>query len=262
MVTIGEIFKEPYSLIIVFFLGILGSWIIYTLTRKKREICYSIMERYLIVDYVSRIEDLEIIYRGEQIENLLATRILFWNRGGKTIRKSDIAERDLIKIRFEEGSKVLDASKLFETSDINDISVRVLENDRTVELTFDFIAKNDGGVIEILTAGRSETIELLGTVMDEKKDFFETEVEEVIFTKKEKIKSYLSPIFNTLVGLMFLMFIIIVFSLGNVEDSSLIVFFIVISILGITALISGFKALNDIRKSSLPTTFKGVERFF
>lgn len=96
-----------------------------------------------------------ILFQEERIENLARCRVLFFNKGKKEIRKQDIPITGFPKAIFENRARVLSCSVLGGSNE--DIGFHAAKiNDTTVEIKFEYLNQNDGGVIEILFENNSD----------------------------------------------------------------------------------------------------------
>jgi len=118
----------------------------------------------IVRDLASRIESLEMSYRGKKIETATVTRVLFWNAGRETIHGTDMAEADPLTIRTKKGCEILDARVTQMKKPANQFTV-VLGQDSEVRIGFDYIDRNEGAVIQLIHTGRSsDDIQVLGTI--------------------------------------------------------------------------------------------------
>ncbi len=96
--------------------------------------------------------EITISFRGEKIDNLSRARILFINKGKMEIRAQDKPKSGFPKVIFPNGTRILSASVL-ETSN-PDISFRAEKtSDTTLEISYDYLNKDDGGIVEVLFDG-------------------------------------------------------------------------------------------------------------
>jgi len=135
----------------------------YLKSRRVKSPCYAVRS-FNIISKISKIKELEIFYSGQAIENLTATKIMFWNAGRETINSQDIPDADPITVYAKEGHKILVASVLQVKKDANMFSIPVCDQSH-VQLHFDYVDKDEGAVIQIFHTGKSsEDIEIRGTV--------------------------------------------------------------------------------------------------
>ena len=115
--------------------------------------------RAAIVSYdTNNISDLSVLYKGKTVNNsnVTAVRIYFWNSGKEPIQKKDILKNIFISLPAD--NQILDARILSESRDIAELKINPDENNKNEFLvTFNILEKNDGGSIQIIYAGNSES---------------------------------------------------------------------------------------------------------
>ena len=155
--------SNPWLIItgfIITFLGLLVTIIFYYKTKKK--LYYAIRNQNIITDLISKIEFLDMLYDGKRIENLSATKIVFWNGGNETIYRDDIASKSPLTVKVKTGCKILDAKTLI-YNPVNQFSIQLSDDKSLINISFEYLAKNEGAVIQLLHTGKSEKdIEILG----------------------------------------------------------------------------------------------------
>ncbi|MCK4736873.1 MAG: hypothetical protein KAT65_30755 [Methanophagales archaeon] len=137
--------------------------IIFSKSKKIKLPYYAVRSVNLVRDMVSSIESLEMLYSGEHIENLTATKIALWNAGHDTINSQDIASAAPLTVHIK-GGKILDA-KVDQKNPANKFSVDIADDKSYATIQFDYIDKNEGVVIRLFHTGKSsEDIEINGKI--------------------------------------------------------------------------------------------------
>ena len=95
-----------YIGIIGIILGALISLYFYRRSIRLKEPYWSIISNNLIEGYSTKVENLKVIYKGEEVNNLTISRILFWNGGRETLEKKDIETVNRIRITGKKGVKI------------------------------------------------------------------------------------------------------------------------------------------------------------
>ncbi|HHT9124318.1 MAG TPA: hypothetical protein ACFYD6_00705 [Candidatus Brocadiia bacterium] len=137
--------------------------------RRTKEPTYAIQSTNLIQDFTSRFEALEITFAGKRISNFTATKVAFWNNGKETINSSDIVFADPLMIKVKNECKILDSSVSHpkEGSNPNQFKIVPSEDGSHVLIQFDYLDKDEGGVIQLLHTGKSsDDVEVCGTVKE------------------------------------------------------------------------------------------------
>lgn len=91
--------------IIFFLLSILGIFLtlfFYFKSKKQKVPLYGTRSINLIKGKANKIDDLEILFKGDKVQYLTITKLLFWNAGKETIHRSDVATKDGSAEKFGE----------------------------------------------------------------------------------------------------------------------------------------------------------------
>lgn len=100
--------------------------------------------------------EIEISYHGEKIDNLSQSKILFFNKGKKEIRAQDKPQSGFPKVVFPDGTRILSVIVLASSS--HDIAFRAeKQTDTTLELSYDYLNKDDGGIVEVFFDGKASS---------------------------------------------------------------------------------------------------------
>lgn len=160
---------NPWLIITSFIITItslLLAIIFYIKGKKVKLLYYAIRSQNIVRDLISRIDSLDMLYANERIENLTATKIAFWNAGNDTINSNDIASVRPLTINVKEGYKILDA-KTLNYNPVNQFSIKLSDDKSQINISFEYLAKNEGAVIQLLHTGKSEQdIEIQGIIKD------------------------------------------------------------------------------------------------
>lgn len=106
----------------------------------------------------------EVRYRGNPVPRLTRSTIWIWNAGKKTVRRSDIAEHDPLRLVFD--GQVLNCRIRKLSREVTRIRANIEQEPQGAILCqFDFLDPGDGGVFEVLHSGSDEAPQCLGTVI-------------------------------------------------------------------------------------------------
>lgn len=160
---------SPYFSAINFLIavgGIILAVIFYWRSTKNREPVFAIKSYNILADSSSKMTGLTVNYKTEIVNNLSITKIAFWNQGRETIKRNDIPEGDPLRISIKNGIKILDAEVISSNNPANKFQISSIDNDSSVRIFFDYLDKNQGGVIQIIHTGTtSNDLSIEGTVM-------------------------------------------------------------------------------------------------
>lgn len=146
-------------------IGLVLVVIFYIRGKKTKRPTFLIRSSNLIADFSSKLDKLQILYDTRGIESLTVSKIAFWNDGRQTIDSRDVAEADPLRIALKEPHNILDVSVIYEKNKANKFHVLPLEGEPSVNIGFDYLDKDEGGVIQLIHTGKSSSdIEVLGIV--------------------------------------------------------------------------------------------------
>jgi hypothetical protein len=132
-------------------------------SKKEKKPMFCIRSINLIGDLYNKISGLEIYYKDNPVSNVFSTNIAFWNNGQEVINKNDISQTEKLRIVFPKG-KILD--KEIVTTTCNSINFNIEQkNENELILSFDFLEKNDGAVVNLLHTSKSlKDIKFIGKI--------------------------------------------------------------------------------------------------
>jgi hypothetical protein len=162
-----DVSSSPFMTIATFVLAIFSivlAVFFYIRSRRNKEPVYTKKSFNIIQDFSSKLTDLAIIYKNESVTNLTITKIAFWNSGRETINMVDVAEADPLRISITNNSKILSAEVIYSGNPANKFRISEIK-DNSVKLLFDYIDRNEGGIIQIIHTGKSsEDIDVKGII--------------------------------------------------------------------------------------------------
>lgn len=111
---------------------------------------------------------MKIFYNEKEIDSLSITKISFCNKGLETIQKNDTIESDKITVELVgKDIKILDSDLIYESRAVNKFSFSIVKDENELNVSFDFLDKNDGAIIQILHTSTGE-IKVRGTIKGNK----------------------------------------------------------------------------------------------
>lgn len=146
--------------------GIVAAAIIYVLTRQRSILAYRTLGDRLLGHTEAKLPDeVTVQYRGRSIPRLTRSLIVLWNAGEKTIEGKDIVGADPLRVEVSADAEILAASVLKCSRDVTGIRVNTLgDQSNAATITFDFIDRGDGAVLEVLHSSERRHLSLLGTI--------------------------------------------------------------------------------------------------
>jgi hypothetical protein len=135
-------------------ISILLAYIFYRRSKRSKEPCWAVRTTTLIEGYSTRLSDLQVLYKGDEVENLSVSRVVLWNTGSDTINASDIADANPLRIlATANGVIILDAKLVATNNSSSRPSVDVLPDRKSALLSFDYLDKDQGAVIQVIHTG-------------------------------------------------------------------------------------------------------------
>ena len=167
------------------FLGIVSSIYFYIKSIKKRVPIYAIRTINFVNIKKENINDLVIIFKGEEVQNFSISKIAFWNQGKETINQTDVAKKNPIKLTLNNEYHFLDAQILYQKNPANDFEINISNDKKSLNFNFDYLDQNEGIVIQVFhTAKHDHDISMIGSVKSV----------ESILRKKTSIKRTYNPL--------------------------------------------------------------------
>jgi hypothetical protein len=144
-------------------IGIVVSYYFYKKSVRIKEPVYSIKSNNVISGSQSKYERLRVLYEDTEIENFTVSKILFFNQGSETITRQDIETSSPLRISCK-NCDFLDISTLQVNKPSNNFDI-LQEATERVLISFEYLDKNQGGVIQVIHTGlSSEDLEVYGDI--------------------------------------------------------------------------------------------------
>lgn len=232
-------------------IGILGIFLaifFYFRQNREKKPIFSIKSFNLTNNFSNKLDNFELLYYGKRVENLTITKIAFWNDGNEVIRGQDIAPADPLKVTVGNKFKIFNA-KILEGTAKKENQFKIIKNDESITISFDFISQNEGAILEVVHSGlSSKDINITGTIIGVGKprqidSFF-------ILTGTSKINKQ---------QLLLSVFIVIIFYIYLVMGAVTQIYISIIYIILVFLLLLIF---HIYRSSEFPKHFKEFEKDF
>lgn len=157
--------KRHWFSILMFILAIASLAVGFWYGSKSKKPMYAISGVNLVPSSVGKYGNLEILSDGMPVPQVTVTNICFWNGGRETIKRSDIAKRNPIRVSNVSNVKIL-SCKLVKSSR-NVIGAKLEEmNGNSPRVVFDFMDNNDYVLLQVLHTGKSvRDCRIAGTII-------------------------------------------------------------------------------------------------
>jgi uncharacterized integral membrane protein len=145
--------------------GIVFTIYFYSKSKKVKLPIYVVRSINLVKEKIQKIDSVQILYSGDKVSNLSISKIALWNAGKETINSQDVALNNSIKVKIKDDFEILDAEILFQKNDANDFKTKISEDNKNIEISFDFFDFEEGIVLQIFHSGNSsDDISVEGTI--------------------------------------------------------------------------------------------------
>jgi hypothetical protein len=151
---------------IIGLIGIAVAALTYFVTRQRGLLVYRYAgERLLGLSTDGLPADIVVQYRGQEIQRLTRTLLVFWNAGEKTVLVGDIVASDPLRLKIADDGSVLAATVLKQARAVSQVTALVDPmKPNEIALSFAFLDSGDGAVIEVLHTSEKWDIDVMGTV--------------------------------------------------------------------------------------------------
>lgn len=138
--------------LIVGLIGVILAIYFFVKSKKIKKKNYQLNSFNLIHESVSDLPDLEVKYKGNEVNNLTITKIVIWNSGNQTVNKQDIVDLDPIRIYGSEGVEIFDIEIIHVVESSNDY--KLTPKGDYWKLDFDYVDPDQGCVLVIYHSGK------------------------------------------------------------------------------------------------------------
>ena len=148
-------------------LAILISIVIYLWSRERSVLSYTQYgERLLGLTTSGLPKDVTVQFRGSDIPQLTRTIVWFWNDGEKPFLRENLVAHDRLRLQMRDHGHILAATVLKQARNVCMFDVSLCsQTQKEIFVSFAFLDKKDGAVIEILHTSEQKFLDLRGTVI-------------------------------------------------------------------------------------------------
>ena len=150
----------------------------------NRRINYAVNTALIVDDLTGKVDDLRILYKGEDQKRLAVSRISVWNGGNEALKRDAITPLDPLRISLN-GAKILDVQMVHCTKSSNQVSVVTttgcmgLSAENHFCIVLDYLDPGEGAVFKVVHDGsKNDQFTLEGTVIGPFAIFRSTEYED------------------------------------------------------------------------------------
>jgi len=217
--------NNPIISTVIIAITIVGFIFTYKSTPQKK-LKFIITDNELITNKQSAFSKLKISYDGNNVDKLTVTKITLWNASFPAIRRSDIAPTAPLTLLIDTGD-ILDVSVLKGNDTANRVSVEQTEDKQNC-ITFEYLNRKEGGLIQVVHTGGSNSIEISKTLIGGK----------IVTTKNPNtslIKTVLMSVFSTAISFIVTLAALVLAKYWGANDTVAIILFFAVFVLVIIA---------------------------
>ncbi|MDD2889262.1 MAG: hypothetical protein PHE49_01295 [bacterium] len=123
------------------------------------------MKTFELLKGEEKFSKMSILYESTKVDTVSLTKVVFFNAGNETIDSGDIAQNDPLRIEIGGGTKILDKDIIYVKNKANNFRLEETEQNNILNIQFDYLDKEEGGVFQITHTGASpDAINLKGSI--------------------------------------------------------------------------------------------------
>ncbi len=165
---IKQIVSNPWFSAAGYMVGLLGLILtvigIYLAIRsaKDKKPRFSYKSNNLIQGLSKKVDKLQVLFEGAEVETVTVTKVFFWNAGRETIRAEDVATTSPVEIILSEG-RILDARLLTELN-TNKFEVSFEPDSNRCLLSFEYIDYREMAAIQLVHTSAAGAVTMSGVI--------------------------------------------------------------------------------------------------
>jgi len=146
-------------------LGVVAAVATYLLTRQRTILAYRTRGVRLLGTTEARLPtDVTVNFRGKPVPRLTRSLVVIWNDGERTIGGSDIVASDPLAVDAGDDAEILSLTIARASRTSIAFSCNLGPTKNKANLSFEFLDRSDGGVVEVLHTGEQRHMKLTGTI--------------------------------------------------------------------------------------------------
>lgn len=129
------------------------------INKERKQLSFYKTSQPIIRDQRREFDKLSVLYDGQSVDSVCVSTVTIWNSGNRTINDSDIVESKELSISLLDDNRILSADIIAISEDTNSFKINIIDNN-CVKITFDYVDKKDGVVVQIIHTGQSESVDI------------------------------------------------------------------------------------------------------
>lgn len=137
--------------------------------KKKKEFsCYR--NSYPIIKAgKSLIPELQLHYRGKEIEDLVVTKYAIWNSGNEVVNQADMVTSKPLQVFSNDAiTKILDVKIIEQNEETNGFEIAE-QSEQSASIKFDYVGVKEGIILQIIHTGKPNALMIGGKIKGGKK---------------------------------------------------------------------------------------------
>lgn len=150
-----KLMNDPYAW---FFLSILSVFSVFFgictwyAGKQRKELSIHCKSDILIKAGKQRIPKLDILYDGNEIDDLSSTKFYIWNSGNQVLHNTDIVSSKPLRIYADDDAKILDV-QIIRVSDTTNAFGIAEKTGSSAQFDFEYVDHGDGILVQVLHTG-------------------------------------------------------------------------------------------------------------
>ena len=160
----GELFEQAKGSTIVWIILSLATllslgWGIYShlSANKKKQFSVASSTFEIIKHGKNKIQNLQLMFNGDSIDNLTISKFAIWNSGNKVINSDDMVTGREIEICSDKNANILDVQIVAEVEPANSFKI-VKSTAHNISIGFDYVDRHEGVVVQIFHTGDKNSL--------------------------------------------------------------------------------------------------------
>ena len=120
--------------------------------KKRKRISYSCVNNPIVLRGAEQIENLQVLYSGNEIPNLFISQFYIWNSGNEVISREDVVSSKPLCIRCDNDSVLLHATVILTSEQTNNFSITCFDSNSVI-IDFDYFEPGDGLLVQVSFSG-------------------------------------------------------------------------------------------------------------
>ena len=159
---IEELLRNPYISLLLAVCTVIAlplTIVSIHISRKRKEFSYSDVSYSIARSGKKLIPQIKFTFNDIEIQNLTTSKVAIWNSGTEVLNEADVVKQQELAIIAQNGAEILHAEIIGASESTNNFHFTQQTANR-VSLSFDYVEKHEGIVVQLFHTGDREDITL------------------------------------------------------------------------------------------------------